>query len=334
MDNSQPQCFCPPGSQLKDNKVTCTEIDICSIATCEHQCVPYEDSYICKCHDGYDLDPDGTRCRDIDECKTGQVVCRQQQVCEDTPGKSECTCKQGFEEVGGKCEDLDKCSKAPCEHGCINVLGSYHCSCCEGYIQDSKDHQRCKPFCLDIECPAVECAEKNNSSLKDCNCPDGFELDTRENVYFCVDVNECEMGTHCEQPCDNSFGSYTCYCHDGYSIDNDGYSCVEDTEEGSGTTDATPVISVLVTPTSNYTIEGRTLLTPGALLGIIICIVVMILVLVFLVHHVFKQRAKYDASSDFKSSGAEREVGLLQVTTEKHIKRSLQKHRHECYITS
>ncbi|XP_033873503.3 thrombomodulin-like [Acipenser ruthenus] len=320
MINSQPQCICPPGSQLKDNKVACTEIDICSIATCEHTCVPHNDSYFCRCQDGYDLDPDGKRCRDIDECIMKQAGCRQDQVCVNTPGSSECKCKPGFKEDDGKCEDLDECSSSPCEHKCINVLGSYQCSCFEGYSQDSKYHHKCKPLCFDIECPAVDCVEKTNSSM-DCNCYDGFVLDTRENGYFCVDINECEMGTYCDQLCDNSFGSYTCYCQDGYSIDSDEYSCVpEDTEEGSGTTGVTPVISVLVTPTSNYTVEGGTLLTSGALLGIIICIVVMTLVLVFLVHHILKQRTKWDISSDFKSSGAEREVGLQQVTTEKYIK--------------
>ncbi|MGH0128939.1 UNVERIFIED_CONTAM: hypothetical protein FKN15_064068 [Acipenser sinensis] len=91
-----------------------------------------------------------------------------------------------------------------------------------------------------------------------------------------------------------------------------------DTEEGSGTTSITPVISIFVNPTSNCTIEGQTLLTPGALFGIIVCIVVVILILAFLVHHILKQRVKCDASSDFKSSDAEQEVDLQQVTTLKY----------------
>ncbi|XP_041108588.1 thrombomodulin-like [Polyodon spathula] len=315
MNNSQPQCFCPPGRQLKDNKMTCSEIDICSIATCEHQCVLYEDSYVCTCRDGYALDPDGTRCRDIDECKMGHNLCDQDRVCVNTPGSFECKCKSGFVEMNGKCEDVDECRRYPCEHDCKNIPGSYQCSCFEGYIQDSKDHLKCKLHCSTSECPA-DC---DPNMYWQCNCPDGFVLDTRENMYFCIDINECEMETHCEQLCINSFGSYTCYCHDGYSIDSDGYSCVsEDTEEGSGTTSTTPVISVLVTPTSNYTIEGQTLLTHGALFGIIVCIVLVILILVFLVHHILKQRAKYDASSDFNSSSAEKDVDLQRVSTQKN----------------
>ncbi|KAK1170693.1 thrombomodulin-like [Acipenser oxyrinchus oxyrinchus] len=314
MNNSQPQCICPPGNQLKGNKFTCMEIDICSIATCEHICVSHNDSYLCMCQDGYDLDPDGKRCRDIDECKMGHNLCEQDWVCVNTPGSFKCKCKSGFVEEKGTCEDVDECQRDLCDHDCKNVLGSYQCACFEGYIQDSENHLKCKLHCSTSECPA-ECDP--NMSWQ-CHCPDGFVLDTRENGHFCIDVNECEMGTYCDQLCNNSFGSYTCYCHDGYSIDSDGYSCVpEDTEEGSGTTSIT-AMSISVNPTSNCTIEGQTLLTSGALVGIIVCIVVVILILAFLVHHFLKQRVKCDASSDFKSSDAEQEVDLQQVTTLKY----------------
>ncbi|MGH0144556.1 UNVERIFIED_CONTAM: hypothetical protein FKN15_003380 [Acipenser sinensis] len=319
MNNNQPQCLCPPGRELKDNKLSCTKIDACSITTCEHLCVPHEDSYICMCKDGYELDLDGKQCRDIDDCKMGHNLCDQDRVCLNTPGSFECKCKSGFVEVNGTCEDVNECQLGPCAHDCKNVLGSYQCSCFKGYIKDSADHHKCKKLCYTSECTA-EC---DPNKTWHCTCPDGFVLDTRGHLFVCVDFNECETGTYCDQLCNNSFGSYTCYCREGHSLDSDGHSCIsEDTEEGSGTTSVTPVISVFATPTSNYTVEGETILTPGALLGIIICIVVMILVLVFLVHHVLKQRVKWDASSDFKSRGAEREVCLQQVTTEKYIKTS------------
>ena len=41
-----------------------------------------------------------------------------------------------------------------------------------------------------------------------------------------TDVDECTEGTHqCQQVCQNTIGSYTCGCNDGFILDTDGRSC-------------------------------------------------------------------------------------------------------------
>ena len=41
-----------------------------------------------------------------------------------------------------------------------------------------------------------------------------------------VDINECTELTHsCDHNCNNTEGSYTCSCRDGYLLDGDGRGC-------------------------------------------------------------------------------------------------------------
>ena len=41
-----------------------------------------------------------------------------------------------------------------------------------------------------------------------------------------IDVDECATNQHrCSQGCKNSVGSYLCSCVDGFTLDNDGYTC-------------------------------------------------------------------------------------------------------------
>lgn len=42
-----------------------------------------------------------------------------------------------------------------------------------------------------------------------------------------LDVNECADGTdNCHQNCNNTVGSYVCYCDDGYQLDSGGIACI------------------------------------------------------------------------------------------------------------
>lgn len=47
------------------------------------------------------------------------------------------------------------------------------------------------------------------------------------------DINECLSGP-CDQTCTNTAGSFTCSCTDGFTLEADGTTCVDDNEcEGS-----------------------------------------------------------------------------------------------------
>ena len=40
------------------------------------------------------------------------------------------------------------------------------------------------------------------------------------------DINECDVNTdNCSQLCNNTIGSYQCYCEDGYILDSDEHTC-------------------------------------------------------------------------------------------------------------
>ena len=41
-----------------------------------------------------------------------------------------------------------------------------------------------------------------------------------------TDINECQQGIDlCDQICDNTYGSYTCQCNQGFRLDGNGQTC-------------------------------------------------------------------------------------------------------------
>ena len=43
--------------------------------------------------------------------------------------------------------------------------------------------------------------------------------------YVTTDINECANSNPCEQNCINTDGGYNCSCKNGYTLNEDGYSC-------------------------------------------------------------------------------------------------------------
>ena len=45
-------------------------------------------------------------------------------------------------------------------------------------------------------------------------------------VYLFTDIDECQENTaNCSQGCNNTIGSYLCYCEVGYTLDTDLHTC-------------------------------------------------------------------------------------------------------------
>ena len=43
---------------------------------------------------------------------------------------------------------------------------------------------------------------------------------------FVSDINECTLGlSDCSQICNNTEPGYTCLCYNGYTLDNDNFTC-------------------------------------------------------------------------------------------------------------
>ena len=259
-------CGCWHG--YKTSKSGCIDVDECEnpeVCPENSNCLNFAGNYTCQCHDGYQ----GHLCRDIDECSTTSrchlnatcsnsdgsffcscnlgfygdgINCRPGR-CDDkscsrngkciSPTSDQCECREGFELKGNDfCEDIDEClndDSCDTNSNCINVEGSYNCSCNSGFFGDGKTCR--KGSCSDDMCPVnQECV---SSTENYCRCKDGYEAQFREPNGFdvCVDVDECLNGENKCDPeanCTNESGGYQCSCPIGYSAN--GTSC-SDTDE-------------------------------------------------------------------------------------------------------
>ena len=225
---------CEMGFTLTRQK--CTDIDECKEfpGLCEGKlhCTNTIGSYICGCWHGYktiitsDWEllvriPD---CADIDEC-LDKIICPENSACLNTAGSYTCQCDGGFR--GQLCLDIDECSlNSSCDANatCSNTEGSYMCSCNSGHRGDGKT---CKVGeCDDRRCPSDQKCVSPTSNQ--CECIEGLRFD--EAADLCHDIDECLVGHECDQnaTCENSRGSYSCKCNEGY-FDN-GQTCVRGTE--------------------------------------------------------------------------------------------------------
>jgi len=99
--------------------------------------------------------------------------------------------------------DINECKRLPngeCDHICMNTNGNYYCSCHDGYVLGN-DSSSCIGMCIYL-CVA--------------------------NSYCCdSDINECQTDNGgCTQRCNNTDGSYQCYCWDGYELSDDDHNCI------------------------------------------------------------------------------------------------------------
>lgn len=110
------------------------------------------------------------------------------------------SCPRGFTRgSSNQCIDIDECQYGrpnPCSRvpmsRCVNTLGSYQC-------------------------------------VSRVVCGPGYKIDQQNSGTRCVDIDECEDGTHqCGrgQLCENRPGHYACSCPHGYTID-DNNNCID-----------------------------------------------------------------------------------------------------------
>ena len=70
---------------------------------------------------------------DVDDCDTLNGGCDHN--CLNLEGSFECSCRDGFAlgEDSMSCEDIDECLADECSHTCVNLAGGFRCECPEGY---------------------------------------------------------------------------------------------------------------------------------------------------------------------------------------------------------
>ncbi|KAG5267223.1 hypothetical protein AALO_G00219360 [Alosa alosa] len=243
-----PHSRCEKG-YLQDAVGNCIDINEC--VTLESPCQPGQTcvntlgSYTCErhrvtCSRGYHLNEDGSRCLDVDECKSSQPSC-EGHGCVNLLGSFRCECQPGFifNSINKVCEDINECRHYPgqlCAHKCENTPGSYQCSCDTGFRLDS-DGRNCKDVneCENNPCNQ-ECANVYGSYQ--CYCRLGYQLSDSDGVT-CEDVNECVLtpgGKVCSYQCSNTMGSFECSCPaTGYTLAPNGRSCQDVDECATGT---------------------------------------------------------------------------------------------------
>jgi len=158
-------CACPEGMELDRAGTNCSltkSYCLKSQFRCDDQgCIDAErqcDGRV-DCEGGEDelnctpsCPVDTFQCKDS-ACISLASVCDNEKDCVDDGGSDEldccvtppngtdCLCNPGFEPHARNlrlCVDIDECTSAnPCEHDCVNTLGSFKCLCHQGYMLGS-----------------------------------------------------------------------------------------------------------------------------------------------------------------------------------------------------
>ena len=139
--------------------------------------------------------------------------------------------------------DLDECkdaSQSGCSHQCENAPGTFVCRCEQGYELGS-DEKTCQgqyaqgwspPMVAELpsqekwlRCLAALVWHQKNSDLW--SSKSGKQA-TDECWFFVPDEDECKepMKSGCSQLCQNTPGSFSCNCHDGYRLSSDSKTCI------------------------------------------------------------------------------------------------------------
>ena len=84
---------------------------------------------------------------DMDECSSSNGGCDHN--CLNLEGSFECSCRDGFVlgEDSMSCEDIDECLTDQCSHTCVNLAGGFRCECPEGYLLDGSG-----TLCVGMQC--------------------------------------------------------------------------------------------------------------------------------------------------------------------------------------
>ncbi|KAM3588051.1 uncharacterized protein V6R79_020058 [Siganus canaliculatus] len=232
---------------IQDAVGSCIDINECvaNANPCQpgQTCVNTVGSYTCRknsvsCGRGYHLNEDGTRCEDVDECRTGNVCGAH--GCVNLVGSYRCECRIGFifNSIIKLCEDINECRHYPgrlCAHKCENTEGSYQCSCTTGF-KLSNDGRNCEDV---NECDAKPCSQEcaNVFGSYQCYCRRGYQLSDLDGIT-CEDIDECALptGGHvCSYRCANVPGSFFCTCPpSGYTLTPNGRTCQDIDECATG----------------------------------------------------------------------------------------------------
>ncbi|XP_033980045.1 matrilin-3-like [Trematomus bernacchii] len=164
---------------LKFRETLCG-LDACAQGNnCQHLCVNNDNSYNCKCREGYVLNPDKKTCARSDTCAQGHDC---QHICVSTDDSFVCKCRMGYvlnaDQKTCSRSSSDACPQGHnCQHICAKNGNSYICKCRVGYIlnMDQKTCSRSDACAQGHDCQQI-CI--NNGSSYNCKCEVGYVLNS------------------------------------------------------------------------------------------------------------------------------------------------------------
>ena len=132
----------------------------------------------------------------------GTDTCHEYGVCKNTLGSYACSCMDGYDGDGRTCKYSDACSSKPCNNLneiCRSQGLSYECICHPGYQRDPAG-------CVNID----ECRVGESSGFNDC-----VEFRRVLKFILCFDWLMTYLKTSLSE-CTDTPGSYECNCRDGF----------------------------------------------------------------------------------------------------------------------
>lgn len=239
------KCSCHAGFEFLDGplKNYCFDIDECSLGlhNCQMDmtCENLNGSFTCLCPQGYamgmsiniNIIPLHSASNEVHDNSYDHVYNSSSSLAQTLALPLASESESEGETLGkpSSCLDIDECSidNGGCTHFCINLPGTYECSCPPGHLLSSADNKTCilVDLCLKNNGGCSHACHLRNGHVE-CSCPEGYRLDV--DGFTCLDNDECFLTNGgCEHLCENNIGSYSCSCRLGFMLSSDGHACLD-----------------------------------------------------------------------------------------------------------
>ncbi|XP_075161744.1 uncharacterized protein LOC142234478 isoform X2 [Haematobia irritans] len=237
-------CSCHPGFEFLNGplKDYCFDIDECALSL--HNCQPemtcenLNGSFTCLCPKGYALGlalniiplPFDQRLEENSHHYHLYNTSYSVSPLSYASSSSSSFLSPESQSSSQSCLDIDECSieNGGCTHFCMNLPGSYECSCPPGHLLSDADNKTCilVDLCLKDNGGCSHACHSANGQVE-CSCPRGYHLDSA-NGQLCLDNDECLISNGgCDHQCLNTIGSYSCSCHEGFILSSNGHACLD-----------------------------------------------------------------------------------------------------------
>ncbi|XP_033211645.1 tolloid-like protein 2 [Belonocnema kinseyi] len=202
------------------------EFDECALTDhgCEHDCINTLGGYECSCKLGFELHSDGKHCEDacggIFNMKNGTIT--SPSFPETYPDNKHCVWEiiaphQYRITLNFTHFDLEgnNVYQQECEYDWVEVVSKLG----EDILRKHGTYCGTRlPPLLTSEGNSMKVVFSSDNSLQ----KSGFAA-----VFF-TDMDECANNNGgCQHECKNTVGSYQCFCHNGFTLDDNGYDCKE-----------------------------------------------------------------------------------------------------------